>query len=151
MKLVDNQTLGYFLVRIQLFLLKIGIRLERLRFRQHMATEMAHYACDCWDAEIETSYGWIECVGCADRSAFDLTRHSERTREKLVAREKLAQPLNVERTVLELNKKLLGPRFKKDAKEVERSLSGLEESELLTMKATLASLGYFTWAVEIIY
>ena len=28
-----------------------------------MKNEMAHYACDCWDAEIETSYGWIECVG----------------------------------------------------------------------------------------
>ena len=33
-----------------------------------MANEMAHYACDCWDAEILTSYGWVECVGCADRS-----------------------------------------------------------------------------------
>ena len=32
-----------------------------------MANEMAHYACDCWDAEILTSYGWVECVGCADR------------------------------------------------------------------------------------
>jgi len=21
---------------------------------------MAHYAQDCWDAEVETSYGWIE-------------------------------------------------------------------------------------------
>jgi len=29
---------------------------------------MAHYACDCWDAEIKTFYGWVECVGHADRS-----------------------------------------------------------------------------------
>jgi glycyl-tRNA synthetase len=36
---------------------------------QHMGNEMAHYACDCWDAELLTSYGWVECVGCADRSA----------------------------------------------------------------------------------
>jgi glycyl-tRNA synthetase (class II) len=28
-----------------------------------MANEMAHYAKDCWDAEVLTSYGWIECVG----------------------------------------------------------------------------------------
>jgi len=27
---------------------------------------MAHYASDCWDAEIETSYGWIEIAGHAD-------------------------------------------------------------------------------------
>src|SRR5690606_14586648 len=66
--MVDNQTLGYFLARIALFLEKIGIDQNKIRFRQHMANEMAHYATDCWDAELHTSYGWIECVGCADRS-----------------------------------------------------------------------------------
>lgn len=30
--------------------------------RQHLKTEMAHYAADCWDMEIHMSYGWIECV-----------------------------------------------------------------------------------------
>lgn len=54
--LVANQTLGYFMARIQLFLLKVGILPDRLRFRQHMNNEMAHYACDCWDAECLTSY-----------------------------------------------------------------------------------------------
>lgn len=53
---VDNETLGYFMARIHLFLTKIGIKGDRLRFRQHMDNEMAHYACDCWDAEIQTSY-----------------------------------------------------------------------------------------------
>jgi glycyl-tRNA synthetase len=59
---IDNQTLGYYLARTHLFLLKVGIKEEKLRFRQHKATEMAHYAKDCWDAEIHTSYGWVECV-----------------------------------------------------------------------------------------
>lgn len=68
--IVDNETLGYFLARIQLFLLKIGADPKKIRFRQHMANEMAHYAADCWDAELHTSSGWIECVGCADRSAY---------------------------------------------------------------------------------
>jgi glycyl-tRNA synthetase len=48
-----------------------------------MDNEMAHYASDCWDAEIETSYGWVECIGHADRSAFDLTCHSKATGYKL--------------------------------------------------------------------
>lgn len=39
---------------------------------------MAHYSADCWDAEIESSYGWIECVGIADRSAYDLNAHTVR-------------------------------------------------------------------------
>ena len=55
-KLVANETLGYFMARIQQFLLRIGVDRARLRFRQHMSNEMAHYACDCWDAEILTSY-----------------------------------------------------------------------------------------------
>jgi len=49
--------------RTYLFLTKAGINPNNLRFRQHLNNEMAHYAKDCWDAEIETSYGWVECVG----------------------------------------------------------------------------------------
>lgn len=44
------------MARIQEFLHKVGIIPERLRFRQHMGNEMAHYATDCWDAECLTSY-----------------------------------------------------------------------------------------------
>lgn len=76
--IVNNQTLGYFIGRVYLFLTELGIDKQRLRFRQHLANEMAHYAADCWDAEIESSYGWIECVGIADRSAYDLRAHSVR-------------------------------------------------------------------------
>ncbi|KAI8066512.1 glycyl-tRNA synthetase [Gongronella butleri] len=121
-KIIDNQTLGYFIGRIHLFLVKIGIKVDRLRFRQHMDNEMAHYACDCWDAEIKTSYGWIECVGCADRSAYDLTVHSQRTKEKLVVREQLETPRVVEQWQVEINKKTFGPKFKKSARAVEDAL-----------------------------
>lgn len=44
------------MARIHLYLLNVGVDPERLRFRQHMSQEMAHYACDCWDAEALTSY-----------------------------------------------------------------------------------------------
>lgn len=70
--IIANQTLAYFIGRTYLFLLRVGINPKRLRFRQHLANEMAHYAEDCWDAEVECSYGWVECVGLADRSAYDL-------------------------------------------------------------------------------
>lgn len=76
-KMIANETLGYFLGRTQLFLVTAGVKPDKLRFRQHQDNEMAHYANDCWDAEIFTSYGWIECVGHADRGDFDLSRHSE--------------------------------------------------------------------------
>ncbi|KAL2866298.1 uncharacterized protein BJX67DRAFT_372706 [Aspergillus lucknowensis] len=125
--LVDNETLGYFLARIQLFLLKIGVDPTKLRFRQHMANEMAHYACDCWDAELFTSYGWIECVGCADRSAYDLNVHKNKTGAPLVVRETRAEPLKIEEWQIDLDKKKFGPRFKKDGKAVEAAIHELSQ------------------------
>ncbi|EPB90614.1 glycyl-tRNA synthetase [Mucor circinelloides 1006PhL] len=140
-KIIDNQTLGYFIARIYQFLDKIGIKGDRLRFRQHMDNEMAHYACDCWDAEIHTSYGWIECVGCADRSAYDLSVHSKRTGEKLVVREQLAEPRTVELWQVEINKKTFGPKYKKDAKAVEEALMALSEDQYAQLAKDLEANG----------
>ncbi|KZP01889.1 glycyl-tRNA synthetase [Calocera viscosa TUFC12733] len=138
-KIVDNETLGYFLGRIYLFLTAIGIDPARLRFRQHMQNEMAHYAADCWDAEIQSSYGWVECVGCADRSAYDLSVHSKRTGQKLVVRQALPEPIVAERWTAEIEKKLFGPRFKKDAKAVEDGIMALDEQQLLKLKMDIAN------------
>merc|ERR1740122_93923 len=107
-KTIDNQTLGYFIARIQQFLEKAGVDVSKMRFRQHMANEMAHYAKDCWDAELLTSYGWVECVGCADRSAFDLQAHSKATGVSLVAEKKLSEAKTVEITEMVPNKQVMG-------------------------------------------
>lgn len=126
-RLVDNETLGYFLVRIQEFLLKVGVDRSKLRFRQHMQNEMAHYAADCWDAELLNSFGWIECVGCADRSAYDLTVHAKKTGAPLCVRETRAEPLHIEEYQIDIDKKKFGPRFKKDAKAVETAIESLTQ------------------------
>ena len=133
--IVNNETLGYFLARIYLFLIKIGIDKNLIRFRQHLSNEMAHYASDCWDAEIRTSYGWIECVGCADRAAFDLSNHSLVTGEKLVARERYSEPKMVSRWKITIDKKLLGQTFKKDAKKISDYLESLTQTELEHLSA----------------
>ncbi|KAF3923599.1 hypothetical protein ABW21_db0202477 [Orbilia brochopaga] len=120
--MVDNETLGYFLARISLFLKKIGVNENKIRFRQHMENEMAHYASDCWDAELKTSFGWIECVGCADRSAYDLSVHQAKTGQYLGVRETLKEPRTVEEWEVSIHRPTLGPRFKKNAKAVEERL-----------------------------
>ncbi|KAI0415884.1 glycyl-tRNA synthetase 1 [Xylaria grammica] len=142
---IDNETLGYFLGRIMLFLLKIGVDPSKIRFRQHLDNEMAHYACDCWDAELLTSYGWIECVGCADRSAYDLTVHSKFTGTPLVVKEALRTgPVKVERWQASLDKKLVGPRFKRDAKAVQASVEALDQPLLEKLAAKLNTTGSVT-------
>lgn len=145
--LVANETLGYFMARINLFLLRIGIRPERLRFRQHMNNEMAHYACDCWDAEILTSYGWVECVGCADRSAYDLTQHSKATGVKLVAEKRLPEPKTVEVVDAIANKQLIGKTFKKDAKAITDGLAALSLDDLNNANNELNETGSFSLTV----
>jgi glycyl-tRNA synthetase len=140
-KMVDNETLGYFLARIQLFLLKIGMTPSKIRFRQHMANEMAHYAADCWDAEILSSYGWIECVGCADRSAYDLTVHAKKTGAPLCVRETRKEPLKIEEWQIDLDKKKFGPHFKKDGKTVEAAVEALTQEMREKLSVELANDG----------
>lgn len=142
--LVANETLGYFMARISMFLIKVGILPDRLRFRQHMGNEMAHYACDCWDAECLTSYGWIECVGCADRSAYDLTQHTNATGIKLVAEKKLPAPKTVEVTEAVPNKQVLGKVFKKDAKTITDLLAQLSLDDIEKMDQELAASDAYT-------
>ncbi|XP_027098555.1 glycine--tRNA ligase, mitochondrial 1 [Coffea arabica] len=139
--IVNNETLGYFIGRVYLFLTRLGIDKERLRFRQHLANEMAHYAADCWDAEIECSYGWIECVGIADRSAYDLCAHSDKSGVALVAQEKYSEPREVEKLVIAPVKKELGLAFKGNQKMVTEALEVMDEKVALQMKADLESKG----------
>lgn len=94
-----------------------------------MPNEMAHYATDCWDAELLTSYGWIECVGCADRSAYDLTVHMQKTGQPLLVRENLEVPKVWEEWDIDLDKKWLGPKFRGDAKKVEEAVAKIPQEE----------------------
>ena len=92
--IIANESLAYYMARIYLFLYLMGVDPLRCRFRQHMSNEMAHYACDCWDAECLTTYGWVECVGCADRSCYDLTQHHKASGVRLVAEKALPEPVS---------------------------------------------------------
>ncbi|KAJ6341396.1 hypothetical protein OIU78_009546 [Salix suchowensis] len=142
--IVNNETLGYFIGRVYLFLTRLGIDKDRLRFRQHLANEMAHYAADCWDAEIECSYGWIECVGIADRSAYDLRAHMgprDKSGVPLVAHEKFSEPKEVEKLVITPVKKELGLSFKGNQKKVVEALEAMNEKEALDMKSSLETKG----------
>ncbi|XP_038978151.1 glycine--tRNA ligase, mitochondrial 1-like [Phoenix dactylifera] len=138
---INNETLGYFIGRVYLFLTSLGIDKDRLRFRQHLPNEMAHYAADCWDAEIECSYGWIECVGIADRSAYDLRAHSEKSGVPLVAHEKFSEPREVEKLVITPSKRELGLAFKGNQRIVVEALEAMSEKEALGMKEALDDKG----------
>jgi glycyl-tRNA synthetase len=56
---------------------KYGIRAQNLRLRPHGKEELAHYAKTCVDVEYEFPFGWSELEGIANRTDFDLKRHTE--------------------------------------------------------------------------
>ncbi|EFO98015.1 CRE-GARS-1 protein [Caenorhabditis remanei] len=138
-KTVANETLGYYMARCHQFLMKVGVDGRRLRFRQHLSNEMAHYAQDCWDAEILTSYGWIECVGNADRACYDLQQHFKATNVKLVAEKKLPQPIDVNVVEAQANMALLGKSFKKDSKKIQTALQQLTSEQVTALEEELLS------------
>jgi glycyl-tRNA synthetase len=57
--------------------IKLGIRQENLRLRQHGKDELAHYAKDCYDVEYLFPMGWSELEGIANRGDYDLTQHAK--------------------------------------------------------------------------
>uniref|UniRef100_A0A8C5SFC0 Glycine--tRNA ligase n=1 Tax=Laticauda laticaudata TaxID=8630 RepID=A0A8C5SFC0_LATLA len=145
---INNSVLGYFIGQIYLYLIKVGISPEKLRFRQHMENEMAHYACDCWDAESKTSYGWIEIVGCADRSCYDLSCHTRATKVPLVAEKLLKEPRIANMVQFEANKGAIGKAYKKDAKLVLEYLATCDECYISEMETQLSEKGEFTIKTE---
>ncbi|MCH7916880.1 MAG: glycine--tRNA ligase [Planctomycetes bacterium] len=56
----------------------LGIKADNLRFREHDADELAHYAKACTDVEYKFPFGsgdWQELEGIANRADYDLRQH----------------------------------------------------------------------------
>jgi len=156
--LVSSQALAYYLGRTALFLEKCGLAAVTapaspntgtatssqggqgapaapaldVRFRQHRDSEMAHYAADCWDAEVHTSaFGWIEVVGHADRASYDLDMHSKASAAPLAARVDLADDQQVVKTIVkaEVNRAAIGKAFRAIAPAVIHELERIASEE----------------------
>ena len=117
-----------------------------------MDNEMAHYAKDCWDLECRTSYGWVECVGCADRPCFDLQCHAEASKVNLQAERNLPQP--IEKEVFEAIpvKKFIAKQFKKDTPAVTEAIASADAADLEKQfeSAEKINLGGFEISKEMI-
>ncbi|MDY6985081.1 MAG: glycine--tRNA ligase, partial [Candidatus Thermoplasmatota archaeon] len=111
--IVKNEYILYFMVITQRFLKEAGIDGNRLRFRQHAKEERAHYASDCWDAEVLLD-GWVEVAGIADRGTYDLSAHMKSSKEDF----------SVER-----RKKVLRPKMEKLKPELAEAISAMEFDE----------------------
>ncbi|HUL62252.1 MAG TPA: glycine--tRNA ligase [Methanocella sp.] len=137
--LIANEYLAYFVALTYRFLVSVGVDPGRLRFRQHMRTERAHYATDCWDAEVALEgLGWIEVVGVADRTSYDLTAHQKRSEVDLSVFIPFEKPLRVSKTVVTPDMKTIGPKFKGKAGKIMKVLKAMKPEELDRPEVRLA-------------
>ena len=126
-EIIRHPTVAYFMAQTYDFLVRIGIDRKRLRFRQHLQNEMAHYASDCWDVEIHGSYGWVECVGIAHRGCYDLEAHENATGQRLRAWRPWSEAVEIDKEIMTIDGSKAGPAFKGLAGAVKQALEALSE------------------------
>ena len=82
-KIVPGKLIAYYLARTQQVWNKMGIPLEKLRFREVGKDERAFYSLATFDFEVETSLGWLELIANNYRTDYDLKGHMEHSKTDL--------------------------------------------------------------------
>ncbi|MDI6888537.1 MAG: glycine--tRNA ligase [Methanocellales archaeon] len=146
--IIPSQFMGYHLALVQLFLTGVGIRPETLRFRQHKKEERAHYAADCWDAETLLDLGWVELVGIADRTDYDLKAHAKKSGVDMGVFVLYDKPKVIERLRIKPKMDVLGPKFKEEAAKVADVLMRLRPRQLNELGKETIKVGGKTIRVD---
>ena len=121
--IIANEYVAYYLALTHELLVSVGVKPEKLRFRQHLPDERAHYAEDCWDAEtLSGRFGWVETVGIADRTDYDLKAHAEHSSDSFTAFIQFDEPRREKRRVINANMGVLGPKYRGKAKAISDAL-----------------------------
>lgn len=73
----DDHWFNYWKNKCSDFVKYIGIKDENVRFRKHSDEELSHYSKETYDIEYKFPFGFGEMWGIANRTNFDLTKHTE--------------------------------------------------------------------------
>ncbi len=73
----DERYFEIWLNKWEKFFLDLGIKKENLRRFEHPKESLAHYSKRTVDIEYKFPFGWQELAGVANRTDYDLKRHSE--------------------------------------------------------------------------
>ena len=127
---IVNEYVAYYIALTHQILTAIGVDPGRLRFRQHLPDERAHYAADCWDAEVYSGrFGWVEIVGIADRTDYDLRSHAGHSGNSMTVFIPYDEPKLVKRRRIVADMGVLGPRFRGKAKAIADALAASNPGE----------------------
>jgi glycyl-tRNA synthetase len=144
---VESEWIAYYLGVSKRWYERIGVDMDRFRYRQHLPGELSHYASDCWDAESELGGGeesasadsesrttessgdWVELTGFATRGSYDLDKHAEYSGESFSVFKQYDEPITVERPTVDPDMSYLGPEFGGAAGDIVAELERLAEAD----------------------
>ena len=122
---ITSEWVAYYLGIAKRWYDRMGVDMDRFRYRQHLSGELSHYASDCWDAEAEIDGNWIEITGFADRGAYDLSKHDAHSEEDYSVFKAYDEPRTAERPSVDPDMSYLGPEFGGLAGDVADELAAL--------------------------
>jgi len=94
----------------------IGFDDKNIRLRQHNPDELAHYADDAWDLEVNTKrFGWFEIAGIHDRTNYDLKRHADFSKREMLAGKEIPHILEIAYGIERTTYCLLESAFRENA------------------------------------
>ena len=129
-EIITSDWIAYYLGVAKKWYDRIGIDMNRFRFRQHLKGERAHYASDCWDAESEVDGDWIEITGFAYRGCYDLKKHQEHSGENFEIFKEYDETRTEKVAKINPDMSWLGPTYGDHASDI------IEELETLLDKDT---------------
>lgn len=124
--IIQSSWIAYYLGKAKIWYQRIGIDMNRFRFRQHLPDELAHYSSDCWDAESDIGgedENWLEISGFSYRSDYDLSKHHEKSDEDYTIFKEFEEPKKEEVRTINLDMDYLGPKFGNKVPEIKEELS----------------------------
>lgn len=133
-EIISSKWVAYYLGVAKRWYKRIGIDMNRFRYRQHLEGERAHYASDCWDAETDISApgaqpDWIEVTGFAYRGCYDLKKHQKHSGEDFTVFKEYNEPQTERKAVVDPDMGWLGPTYGDHASKIKRELEYMAEKE----------------------
>jgi len=126
---VGDEWVAFYLGLSKAWYERVGVDMDRFRYRQHLPGELAHYAADCWDAESELSGDWVEITGFAYRGNYDLQKHEAHSGEDYTVFKQYDEPITVERPAVDPDMSVLGPEYGDAAAPIAEALESLVERD----------------------
>ncbi|ABN70229.1 glycyl-tRNA synthetase [Staphylothermus marinus F1] len=131
-KIVKNPWMAYWMALGNIFLRKLGISSEKIRFDEKLPEEKAHYSEQTFDQEVYTEkYGWIEVAGYSYRTTYDLSRHIKYSKADLTYFKKYDKPIKKKIVKIVPNPKKIREIVGKDIGTVMKKLNEIPAEKIL--------------------